>query len=327
MVGDKVMNSTVRPTKASSAPIQLSNKGAQRCGLLPGCPWWPCFWPGWRACCRQVRLAAVVTPPITITVVSQTVLLQGAAPTVIVPIRLDADNSRKVSSAAFSLDYDSACLAIDPVDANQDGVPDAVSVRVPADFEKSVSLNAADAAGDLDIAIWDPDRPVAELAAPTIIVAVTFNLLPDCQKDGFTSVNFSTKPEANTGQSGRPQIPSTPVSGTVTVDWNHTATAITLTPNTIAENQLAGTTVGTLASNDPDTDDTFIFSLVSGDGGTDNGLFTVNAARSSPINRSISRPRVPTLYASRWLTTRGRSSPRQSPSQSWMSTNRPQPSR
>ena len=56
---------------------------------------------------------------------------------------------------------------------------------------------------------------------------------------------------------------------------NRTATEITLAPNTIAENQPVSTAVGTLASNDPDTDDTLIFSLVSGAGATDNGLFTI----------------------------------------------------
>ena len=139
------MNSTARPTKASSAPHstqqQRSPDVAVCCRAVPG---GRAFGRA-GSCCPAGSAAAEVTPPITIAVVSQTVLLQGAAPTAIVPIRLDADNSRKVEfSAAFSLDYDSACLAIDPADANHDGIPDAVSVSVPADFEKSVSLNVAD---------------------------------------------------------------------------------------------------------------------------------------------------------------------------------------
>ena len=118
---------------------------------------------------------------------------------------------------------------------------------------------------------------------PTVIVAVTFNVLPDCQKDGFTPVNFSKTPLPSLGNPGGHRIDSTPVDGTVTVDWNRTATAITLTPNTIAENQLASTAVGTLASNDPDTDDTLVFSLVSGAGATDNSLFTI-AGKSLTAN-------------------------------------------
>ncbi|MDB9453556.1 cadherin domain-containing protein [Dolichospermum circinale] len=42
-----------------------------------------------------------------------------------------------------------------------------------------------------------------------------------------------------------------------------------------AENQLIGTVVGNFSSTDPDTGNTFIYSLVTGEGATDNSLFTI----------------------------------------------------
>ena len=209
--------------------------------------------------------AAQSAPPVTITVVSQTVLLQAPNRTVTVPIRLDASTDRKVSSAVFSLDYDSACLQY----------TNASFAGISGDFERWSANNVADTDGELDIAIWDNDSPVAFLAEPTVVVTVTFELLALCQKDGFTSIAFSTSPRPSLGDPKGKKVPNTPVAGTVTVDWNRTATAITLTPSTIHENKPVSTTVGILTNNDPDTDDAFLYSLVSGLGDTDNSLFTI----------------------------------------------------
>ena len=44
----------------------------------------------------------------------------------------------------------------------------------------------------------------------------------------------------------------------------------------MAEGQAAGTTVGTFTSTDPDTGDTFTYSLVSGTGSADNAAFTIS---------------------------------------------------
>ncbi|WP_300006469.1 cadherin domain-containing protein, partial [Anabaena sp. AL09] len=55
---------------------------------------------------------------------------------------------------------------------------------------------------------------------------------------------------------------------------NKTPTNLTLSTSTIAENQVIGTVVGNLTTTDPDTGNTFTYSLVTGDGATDNSLFT-----------------------------------------------------
>ena len=56
---------------------------------------------------------------------------------------------------------------------------------------------------------------------------------------------------------------------------NKTPTNLTLSTSTVAENQIIGTVVGNLTTTDPDTGDTFTYSLVTGDGATDNSLFTI----------------------------------------------------
>ncbi|MDD1434703.1 cadherin domain-containing protein, partial [Dolichospermum sp. ST_sed6] len=50
---------------------------------------------------------------------------------------------------------------------------------------------------------------------------------------------------------------------------------LTLSTSTVAENQVIGTVVGNLTSTDPDTGNTFTYSLVTGTGATDNSLFTI----------------------------------------------------
>ena len=56
---------------------------------------------------------------------------------------------------------------------------------------------------------------------------------------------------------------------------NETPTNLLIDTSTVAENQVIGTVVGNLSSTDPDTGNTFTYSLVTGTGATDNSLFTI----------------------------------------------------
>ena len=51
---------------------------------------------------------------------------------------------------------------------------------------------------------------------------------------------------------------------------------IQLSNNTVLEGQPVGTLVGTLTTSGPDSDDTFTYSLVSGEGDTDNDAFSIS---------------------------------------------------
>jgi hypothetical protein len=65
--------------------------------------------------------------------------------------------------------------------------------------------------------------------------------------------------------------------GSVTVQAANAApTALALSPLTIAENAGANAPVGTFTTTDPDSGDTFTYSLVTGAGSTDNGLFNID---------------------------------------------------
>ncbi|HEX3131734.1 MAG TPA: cadherin domain-containing protein, partial [Thermoanaerobaculia bacterium] len=64
---------------------------------------------------------------------------------------------------------------------------------------------------------------------------------------------------------------------TITVtNANEQPTDIALSPSAINENQASGTPVGTFSTIDPDTGDTFTYTLVAGAGSTDNGSFTIS---------------------------------------------------
>jgi hypothetical protein len=56
---------------------------------------------------------------------------------------------------------------------------------------------------------------------------------------------------------------------------NNPPTDISLSNNSVAEGQPAGTVVGTFSTTDPDPSDTHSYSLVSGSGDTGNGSFTI----------------------------------------------------
>ncbi|MFM6896017.1 MAG: cadherin repeat domain-containing protein, partial [Microcystis panniformis] len=57
---------------------------------------------------------------------------------------------------------------------------------------------------------------------------------------------------------------------------NEDPTDLSLSPSAIAENKPIGTILGQFSSSDPDLGDTFTYTLVTGTGDTDNGLFSIN---------------------------------------------------
>ncbi|WP_236344901.1 cadherin domain-containing protein [Paenibacillus plantiphilus] len=57
---------------------------------------------------------------------------------------------------------------------------------------------------------------------------------------------------------------------------NEAPTDIALSSGSVSENAVIGTTVGTLSSTDPDTGDTFTYTLVAGAGSTDNASFSIS---------------------------------------------------
>ncbi|MCW5589084.1 MAG: cadherin repeat domain-containing protein, partial [Legionellales bacterium] len=58
-------------------------------------------------------------------------------------------------------------------------------------------------------------------------------------------------------------------------DVNEAATDLALSHDAIAENASIGSTIGTFSNNDPDSGNTFIYTLVAGAGGADNASFSI----------------------------------------------------
>ncbi len=75
----------------------------------------------------------------------------------------------------------------------------------------------------------------------------------------------------------------TPLTVTIS-NVNEAVTDVALSPSSIAENNAANATVGTLSATDGDTGDTHTFTLVTGTGSGDNGSFTIaaNALKLTP---------------------------------------------
>ncbi|MBL1209170.1 MAG: hypothetical protein FWJ34_05465, partial [Geminocystis sp. GBBB08] len=69
-------------------------------------------------------------------------------------------------------------------------------------------------------------------------------------------------------------------------DLNESATDISLSSTTINENIPSNTVIGSLSNNDPDANNTFSYSLVTGDGSEDNGFFSIINGNQLKINHS-----------------------------------------
>ena len=66
-----------------------------------------------------------------------------------------------------------------------------------------------------------------------------------------------------------------PVTQSFNLTVNRSPSGITLSGSTVSENSASGTAVGTFTTTDPDAGDTFTYSLVTGTGSTDNGVFQI----------------------------------------------------
>ncbi len=68
---------------------------------------------------------------------------------------------------------------------------------------------------------------------------------------------------------------------------NNAPTDIALSPNTVAENAAANTVVGAFSTTDPDTGNTFTYTLVTGAGSADNASFNITAGGSLRTSASF----------------------------------------
>ena len=187
---------------------------------------------------------------------------------------------------------------------------DSYSVRVQttdsagATFEQVLTISVTDA-NDTPTAIAIDNSSVAEDAASGTVVGAlsttdadssdtfTYALVSgegDTDNAAFTidgsNLVTATTFDFETQDSYSVRIQTTDSGGatfeqTLTIsitDVNETPTAVSISSTVVTEDSASGTTVGTFSTADVDASDTFTYTLVAGDGDTDNASFTVDGS-------------------------------------------------
>ena len=114
--------------------------------------------------CTLPAVTTAATQPAMLAVPALPSAAAGA--TVEVPISLRG-NGEAIAGAAFRVSFDAQQAAIDPADANQDGIPDAIRFNAPADLMRSVQVSADGAS--VSIAMADLSLPLFELPEGVLV--------------------------------------------------------------------------------------------------------------------------------------------------------------
>lgn len=129
---------------------------------------------------------------------------------VTVPVQIQP-NGAAIGSALFSIDFDQACLLFDPADANQDGVPDAITFAPLNAFTKQATYDQADGDGEIDMMLADYTSTPAPLRAGELLT-VRFAVV--CQPPAGTTIESPVR----FSQTPAPSF-STPLGTGVTTTW------------------------------------------------------------------------------------------------------------
>lgn len=125
--------------------------------------------------------------------------------TVTMPV-IFTSHGQSIDTTTFSVDFDHNCLSFNPADGNMDGIPDAITLSVPADFITTVRYNAGDLDGEIDFSIYDWVPPRAILPTGTL-ATIQFTVKATCQAAPGTTnqarVGFSDDPPASFGFFGQ----------------------------------------------------------------------------------------------------------------------------
>jgi hypothetical protein len=133
--------------------------------------------------------------------------------TVQVPITLDTAGAQ-VSAVMFVLDYDTQWLTLDPTDANNDNIPDAIAFAPPRGF-RGIVPNVDDSSGTAHIFMGDLSPPISALNDGTLLT-VTF-AVDDASSDANAAVGFASNPPISFGSPGGSSIAGTSSSGMVQI--------------------------------------------------------------------------------------------------------------
>jgi hypothetical protein len=149
---------------------------------------------------------------------------QALGSSVTLPVSLNSGDT-SVSSVAFSIDYDETRLALNPTDADGDGVPDALRLAAPDTFELVATFDANDTNGEIDIFIGDIATPLAALPDNTIL-SVTFDLVG--QPTGTAAVNIADAPAVSFGTLQGASAPGSSTDGLVRLNQSDSLSTLYL---------------------------------------------------------------------------------------------------
>lgn len=137
-----------------------------------------------------------------------------------------SSNGNSISSTIFSIDIDQSCLAFDATDANSDGIPDAITLNLPAGFNGSATYDASDTDGELDFFFADTFVPLASLT-DGVLVTIEFSAI--CQPAAGSTTNapliFATTPAVSFGNTSGQAVSGTTSNGSIEI---HSAPTVDL---------------------------------------------------------------------------------------------------
>lgn len=142
----------------------------------------------------------------------------AAGNNITIPIALRTDGN-VIAGIGLSIDFDETCLSFDPLDADNSGVPDSVSFDMSPQFFPSVSYDATDIDGEIDIIIADFSPPFAALAETEALINIVFGTTCQPQSDvGQTAaVTFSQQPAVSFSDPTGRSIAGEAIGGSVLI--------------------------------------------------------------------------------------------------------------
>jgi hypothetical protein len=186
------------------------------------------IWGGGSAACTGT-LSAASQLASTVEKVSLTVpdnYLAVPNKRVSLPIQLDP-KGKQLSSVVFSVDFDETWLDFDDSDGNNDGVPDAISLNLPAGYVAAASYDAQDKDGEIDVVVYYPGLAPTSLPAGTLL---TVQLTAGQPQSNFVAeVKSSLDPNASFGSVTGTSVPGIMFDGSAWILTNGTQFFIPIT--------------------------------------------------------------------------------------------------
>lgn len=116
------------------------------------------------------------------------------------PVQLPVNfrsNGLAIAAMAFSIDFDEQCLRFDPADADNNGIPDAITLTTPPGFEVVAHADLSDVNSEIDLFIGDLTPPLTALPDGALLT-LDFKALCQPQATPLTvRVGFGAQPPAS----------------------------------------------------------------------------------------------------------------------------------